>query len=233
MLLNVIKIKLRLEKFFNNTRFARGNKDYVEKLFELRKLIDEIIDNRLVAINKGIHPKHFLTDYHEFFLQNILENETVLDIGCGNGFLDYDIASKKNIKLIGVEMSGENIKFARKFHNHQNIIYVNKNIFHFKSEGRVDCVMMSNVLEHIKERVKLIKMINKEFKPKKWLIRVPMVDRDWQTIYLKDNGLEYRLDDTHEIEYTKEAFINEMKKAGLKIDSIDIKWGEIYSILSV
>ena len=35
----------------------------------------------------GLHPKHRIMNYHKFFVDNVTENDTVLDIGCGNGVL--------------------------------------------------------------------------------------------------------------------------------------------------
>ena len=49
-----------------------------------------------------IHPKHRIMNYHKFFIDNIDENGVVLDIGCGNGALSYDIA-KKAKKVVGID----------------------------------------------------------------------------------------------------------------------------------
>ena len=59
----------------------------------------------------GIHPKHRLMNYHKFFVDNIDEND-VVDIGCGNGALSYDIA-KKAKKVVGIELNEKNISFAK------------------------------------------------------------------------------------------------------------------------
>lgn len=66
-----------------------------------------------VKLENDIHPKHRLMNYHQFFIDNISSNEKVLDIGCGNGFLAYDIA-KKAKKVLGIDISEENIKTANK-----------------------------------------------------------------------------------------------------------------------
>jgi len=56
------------------------------------------------AEREGLHPKHCLMDYHKFFVDNINSNDIVLDIGCGNGALTYDIA-KKAKKVIGIDLN--------------------------------------------------------------------------------------------------------------------------------
>lgn len=39
-----------------------------------------------------IHPKHRIMGYHEWFIKHINSNWFVLDIGCGNGALTFDIS---------------------------------------------------------------------------------------------------------------------------------------------
>ncbi|MCD6317896.1 methyltransferase [Candidatus Aerophobetes bacterium] len=41
-----------------------------------------------------MHPKHRLMNYHKFFIDNINEKDKILDVGCGNGFLTYELAAK-------------------------------------------------------------------------------------------------------------------------------------------
>ena len=48
-----------------------------------------------------LHPKHRIMNYHKFFVDNINPSDTVLDIGCGNGALTYDLAQKAK-KLLGL-----------------------------------------------------------------------------------------------------------------------------------
>jgi len=40
----------------------------------------------------GLHPKHRIMNYHKFFVDNVSPGDTVLDIGCGNGALAFDLA---------------------------------------------------------------------------------------------------------------------------------------------
>jgi len=44
-------------------------------------------------------------------------------------------------------------------------------------------------------------------------------------------GLDYRLDPTHHIEYTRENFEEEVRQAGLEIAHIEMRWGEIWAEL--
>jgi len=53
-------------------------------------------------------------------------------------------------------------------------------------------------LEHIENRIEFLNKI-KNLAPK-ILIRVPMINRDWITLYKKELGMEWRLDKTHYID---------------------------------
>jgi 2-polyprenyl-3-methyl-5-hydroxy-6-metoxy-1,4-benzoquinol methylase len=188
-----------------------------------------MIDNECLNLDKGMHVKHRLTKYHDFFCNKLKKNEIVLDIGCGNGFLDYDMATRVGAKIIGIELSKQNYNIAVKRYPHKNIEYVLGDALAYLPSTKIDTIVMSNVLEHLENRVDFLKKVQKQINPKRWLIRVPMINRDWQTALMKDLGIDYRLDPTHYIEYTEESFRREIKKAGLRVNEIKINWGEIWS----
>ncbi|OQX53418.1 MAG: hypothetical protein B5M53_06965 [Candidatus Cloacimonas sp. 4484_209] len=56
----------------------------------------------------GLHPKHRLMKYHDWFLSHIDREWTVLDVGCGNGALTYDLAGKAK-RVIGIDINSNNI----------------------------------------------------------------------------------------------------------------------------
>lgn len=183
-----------------------------------------------IKIEDGLHPKHRLMKYHRFFVNNVEPNDIVLDIGCGNGALTLDLA-KKVKKVIGIDLNKDNIRIARKNYSASNIEYlvgdVTKCLAEGKFEEKFDVIILSNVLEHVKKRVELLKKI-KNLTPK-ILIRVPMVNRDWITLYKKELGIEWRSDKTHYIEYTLNSFQEELQKADLKIEKYSIQFGEIWA----
>ena len=95
-------------------------------------------------------------------------------------------------------------------------------------EGTFDVVILSNVLEHLQGRPMFLNHVREALKPKRFLIRVPVFERDWRVPLKRELGVEYRLDTTHEIEYTLESFTQEMEKAGLKITHQEVRWSEIW-----
>ena len=90
---------------------------------------------------------------------------------------------------------------------------------------------MSNVLEHIDKRIDFLKDIKRIGKI--FLIRVPLINRDWKVILKKNMGVEYRLDKTHFIEYKTESFKQELSEAGYNIISIEKRFGELYAMVKV
>ena len=194
-----------------------------------------------------LHPKHRITNYHQFFLDNISQSDTVLDVGCGNGALTLDIAGKAR-RVVGVDIKPKNIEKANKKKHKKhflgnefvksicpfsNVTFICGDIFTCLSYSKLlpfDVVVLSNVLEHITRRGELLMKL-KAISPK-LLIRVPMLDRDWLTLYKKEKEISYMLDSDHKVEYTLESFKNELASVGLKVDSYQINYGEIWSVVT-
>jgi len=176
----------------------------------------------------GIHPKHRLMNYHQFFVDNIDDGDTVLDVGCGNGFLTSDIA-KKARSVTAIDLSKRNIEIARRDFSRDNIEYICGDVTEFNFEEGYNVITLSNLLEHIASRRDFLTRIRGL--ANKLLIRVPMINRDWLTYYKRESGIEYRLDATHKIEYTLESFIQELAEAGMKIEKASLQFGEIWAVV--
>ncbi|MFZ3020311.1 MAG: hypothetical protein WA051_02225, partial [Minisyncoccia bacterium] len=73
-------------------------------LFNLHKRILTLISDRASDYENGVHPKHRLMQYHEFFTKRLNKDETVLDIGSGRGFLANEMA-KTGAYIFGIEIS--------------------------------------------------------------------------------------------------------------------------------
>jgi 2-polyprenyl-3-methyl-5-hydroxy-6-metoxy-1,4-benzoquinol methylase len=92
-----------------------------------------------------------------------------------------------------------------------------------------DVVILSNVLEHLSGRPEFLRRIQAITPTGRILIRVPLFERDWRVPLRKELGVEWRLDSTHETEYTLESFAEEMIATGLKIIHQQVRWGEIWA----
>jgi len=177
----------------------------------------------------GLHPKHRLMRYHDFFVLRVRHGERVLDIGCGNGALAYDVAEKGHVDVVGIDLNSANIDTAKSRWAHPRVCYVLGDALKDLPQEQFDVVILSNVLEHLPERSQFLRRVGQAVHPKRFLIRVPMFERDWRVPLKKELGVEWRLDLTHETEYTLEEFEQEMKVAGLIIAHKEIHWGEIWA----
>jgi 2-polyprenyl-3-methyl-5-hydroxy-6-metoxy-1,4-benzoquinol methylase len=185
--------------------------------------------NKIAVIKHGgIHPKHDIMRYHDFFLDNIASTDSVLDIGCGNGALTYDLAEKAK-KVIGIDISKKQIAAAKENYKKDNLAFVSGDVVNYNFREKFDAIVMSNVLEHIDERSEFLKRL-RNISPK-LLIRVPLVTRSWLAFYLKKQGYDYRLDKTHFTEYTLEQINDELDKSSWKIKDYHINFGEFYGII--
>lgn len=184
-----------------------------------------VISELSVKMNNGNHVKHNIMKYEQFFLDNISSKDSVLDVGCGSGYIISKIA-KKAKKAVGIDIIDDRITKARKKYSKKNLEFITGDATSYQFKDQFDVVILSNVLEHIAKRVLFLKKL-KRIAPV-ILIRVPLITRSWLPVYLKSLNIEYRLDRTHEIEYTEKEIISEIEKAGLRPVSVEVRWGEIY-----
>lgn len=197
------------------------------------------LDNNLYKIQSvlavryggGVHTKHVHTNYHRFFSLRIRPGEKVLDLGCGHGALAVDVAKATNAKIVGIDLSRENIFAARRLHSHPNVRYIVGDITKDLIQESFDVVILSNVLEHISDRPDFLRHICTSIRPRRVLVRVPLFERDWRVPLKRDLGVEWRLDPTHETEYTLESFEREIREAGFSISYQEVRWGEIWAEL--
>ena len=188
----------------------------------------KLVSKLALLSENGVHPKHRLMNYHQFFLDHISPNNNVLDIGCGNGALAFDLA-KKAFSVTAIDTNKKNQSAWEQTFHAPNLSYSITDATTFKPDRSFDVIVLSNVLEHIEKRTEFLQQI-KQLAPL-ILIRVPMINRDWVTIYKKELGLDYRLDTTHFTEYTLESFESEITSANLRIDSYSIQFGEIWAVV--
>lgn len=201
----------------------------MRSLLEMEESLNNRINQFAVQYDNGIHVKHRLTKYHDFFTERIESKETVLDIGCGNGSLAYDIVIKSGAFVTGIDINTALIQFAKQRFFHSHLTFIEGDVLSYDFQMSFNTIVLSNVLEHIENRIDFLNKIATQLNPKQILIRVPCIDRDWRVPLRKELGLFYFSDVTHYTEYTQQSFEDEVKSANLKISHLQINWGEIWS----
>jgi 2-polyprenyl-3-methyl-5-hydroxy-6-metoxy-1,4-benzoquinol methylase len=183
-----------------------------------------------IVVGGGLHTKHRLLRYAEFFGARVRPGQRVLDVGCGLGAVAYHLA-QVGAQVVGMDIVPEKIEEARLRHSHPNVEYRVGDALALHDEP-FEVVVLSNVLEHLPQRDEFLRRLLAAARPAKVLIRVPVFERDWRVPLKRELGLEWRLDPTHETEFTLESFHAETGAAGLDIDHLEVRWGEIWAELT-
>ena len=209
---------------------SRGNpRRALIGLFELEEMFRRVINERAMVYGKDSHPKHELTQYHKFFVDNISDGEMVLDVGCGKGIVAYQVAMKMpRCRVVGIDRNECRLAEARNRNDLNNLCYVLSDVCKNPPSGKYDVVILSNILEHIERRIEFLLSLVNNIRPRRILIRVPAFERDWTMQMKKELGVNFFSDPEHFIEHTLAELRHEVESAGLKIQSETMIWGEIW-----
>jgi 2-polyprenyl-3-methyl-5-hydroxy-6-metoxy-1,4-benzoquinol methylase len=145
------------------------------------------------------------------------KNKKIIDIGCGSGYLISEIKKefKKNI-FFGADISETAISIARKKYpsnNFQIFDICNKKEL---PKEKFDIVILEEVLEHIRDDVRVLKNINFLLRKKSYLIlSVPFGKKNWSR---SDELLG------HFRRYEKRGLRSKLLKAGFRKNKI-FDWG--------
>jgi SAM-dependent methyltransferase len=198
-------------------------------LFRLDSKLYALQGLKAVEYGGGIHTKHRHMRYHDFFIARIRKGERVLDVGCGLGAVAYDVAEKAGAYVVAIDLNPKAVAEAKDRHSHPRVEYRVGNVLDDNLDGNFDVVILSNVLEHLQARPTVLRRLQDIAKPSRILIRVPLFERDWRVPLKRELGVEWRLDPTHEIEYTLESFDKELAEASLIFSHREVRWGEIWA----
>jgi len=120
-------------------------KAYYDVFSAERMLNYRLVGNR--RIEKAIH----------FFTDSLRRDETVLDIGCGIGIATEAMARRTSGRVVGVDISEQNIWYAKKTINLPNLDFVVQDVLSETFDAvillghRPSTITMCDVIEHIPE----------------------------------------------------------------------------------
>jgi SAM-dependent methyltransferase len=188
------------------------------------------LDRVAIEYDGGVHVKHRLTRYHDFFVDRVQAGERVLDIGSGKGELAHDLATRKDATVVGIDNDRSHVAFARSRFVDGRLTFLEGNALDALPDGQFDVVVMSNVLEHLGPRVEFLRRVIADAEPARILIRVPVYARDWTVPLKAEVGLRAYWEPDHEIEYDPDTFRAELSEAGLEVTELLLRWGEIWAV---
>lgn len=204
----------------------------LRRLFKIEDLLSLIVNERAMKMGRGEHPKHELIPYHKFFIENLADCNTIVDLGCGYGAVSRSIAvAYPKSKVIGVD--NDLTRYTQAVgadNNPSNLTFLLSDIETFKPKYKVQAVILSNVLEHIEDRVATLELVKSFNGIKKILIRVPNFERHWSIALRKKLGVNYFQDSDHKIEHSIMELQNELLESGLILKNFQSNWGEIWAV---
>jgi SAM-dependent methyltransferase len=219
-----------LARFWFGT--VRDDRDATRAMRRLLVIHDDLygeLDRAAIAYGDGVHVKHRVTRYHDFFVERVRPGERVLDVGCGKGELALDLAERASAEVVGIDNDPAHLAFARARSAHPRVSYVEGTLPEALPDGHFDVLVLSNVLEHFDDRVALLGGLVASASPRLVLVRVPVHARHWSVPVREELGLDHFSDPGHWVEYDPNRLREELGRAGLDVVEEIVIWGEIWA----
>ena len=160
-----------------------------------------------------IHPKHLYDDNrNKGLLRLFFDGMIFLDVGSGTGSDCLGAIRSGAQYVYGIEKNSDLIRICNErlqaeASNYQ-IIQCDLEIGNIRiPDNSVDVINFSNVLEHLNNRVCVLKELCRILKPNGSIyISIPNADTPWKK-WQRSCGQDSRDDEDHKIEYSKESII--------------------------
>lgn len=173
-----------------------------------------------------IHPKHLIFQKHPpEFLKYLEVNDSVLDVGCGNGQNSL-LAAGKVKQITGFDIDKSQLKIAEDEAGKRGLKNVKFDCVSAEKKlpymsKQFDKVIFLGVLEHLSERENILQEIKRVMKPEgKLLLGIPNEITGWKKLQMSV-GIQHFTDPDHELEFTKQTISGLLEKIGFKIMSIE------------
>lgn len=212
-------VKRAIQMFITLTlRICGLNKTLTKQMLKYYLWRYEKIDERALSYlgeryyAEELHPKNIYAYHHDFFVENVDNDDIVLDLGCGTGLILSKVVENCK-KGIGIDYNDVNLEYAKSHCERDNTEFYKGDITDIdainKMVGDYTVAIVSQILEHLEDPVHLLK----DLKCDKLLISVPS-EENWIVQMKKDLGMPYFGDSDHKRLYTKEMLNEQLEEAG-------------------
>ena len=159
-----------------------------------------------------------------FLLDGVPRDCSLLDIGCGKGYIMKQLQTKTN-HILGVDYNKEDIEYLSQHLPHPDIKVICDDIFNYmaKLEGvYFDVIVLSHVIEHIDEPEPfLAKLIDKA---KTFYIEVPDFESNYLNAYREKIGTDLVYSDAdHVSEFRRDDLFAMFKRLDLQVLSSEFR----------
>ena len=146
---------------------------------------------------------------------------SVLDVGCGEGWLGNMIKSTRNCNIFGVELVEEAAIISRNIYGQVNVINLDENIPNF-GDKKFDCIVYSDILEHLNDPMRVFNSFNKLMCDNGTLIlSLPNISHYSIILNLLKNNFSYTkegiLDETHKKFFTSNSIQLMLDQSNLEV----------------
>ena len=161
-------------------------------------------------------------------LNNLIKSKVynILDIGCGDGVMIYDLERqtllKKNFNLTAIDILPENIKLAKKRKLKANFLVADAEHLPFRKNS-FDFVYAWMVLEHVTSPQRMVQEIVRVLRKNARCYIATIIRKKWAMYIYRRDG-HFTLDPTHIHEFkSKNELYNLLKKNGLKVNLMQLQ----------
>lgn len=174
-----LRAKLFFAMFVIETR-GKSPDNALRRIFKIQDYLEIVINERALALGLGEHPKHELIPYHKFFVKHLEGSNKILDVGCGYGAVSRTVAlSYPESFVLGIDNDESRLSQALSSNNPKNLSFLRVDLFSYIPPHNFEAVILSNVLEHVHNRVETLKRLVLVTGARIFLVRVPLYERHW------------------------------------------------------
>jgi SAM-dependent methyltransferase len=167
----------------------------------------------------AVHPKHLVEQpWHDWYVEFLKPGDRVLDVGCSNG-AHLARAARHCRSIVGIDYDLAQLPIAARTIRAGRL--ANARVFAWDittrfpfADGAFESVLFLDVIEHVVERVAVLREIHRVLRPDgRLLVSGPNRDSSWRRT-LRAAGLFAYSDPDHKIEYSREEFLAELEAGG-------------------
>lgn len=191
-------------------------------------LAKERLDKIAIFYNEEVGFEKILLKYKMQSIKPHLKGRSLLDVGCGFGFLCRAFADHFEI-VVGIDGSHKKIMKAEQKNAHPNVTYIETMFENFKPKQHFDTIIAINILEHVEDTIAFLKYLKGMLSSSgRIIITVPNalalhkrigkylgLIQDFYTLTPED------LKKGHRHIYDRQKLINDLTKASLRVVLIE------------
>jgi ubiquinone/menaquinone biosynthesis C-methylase UbiE len=202
---------LEVQKPFYKKVSGRRRQKLTENKHKIAAAMDLISQKRDKYIRRN---RYYYKDIIKFLKFNIPENSTILEIGCGTGYL---LNALKPARGVGIDISNGMIDIAReKYQSNPNLAFFRMDAEHITLEETFDFIIISDTLDYFEDIQQAFKELEKVVRPTSRII-ITYHSFLWQPLLKMAEWLRLKMPQTRLNWLNKGDIINLLELQGFEV----------------